>query len=118
MTILLPTLAGSLAAFCVWLAVRIVNRRERWTRWTALAMVAAPALYLAGFGPACWVSSRANMGASVVSTAYGWMVKQVPIPSAIANLADQYSRLGARSGWRWTCIMGSEEWKWFDVGDV
>jgi hypothetical protein len=22
------------AAFCMWLAVRIVNRRERWAKWT------------------------------------------------------------------------------------
>jgi hypothetical protein len=42
MTILLPTLAVAFAAFCVWLTVRIVNRRERWATWTAvlLAVVA------------------------------------------------------------------------------
>lgn len=31
MTILLPALAVALAAFCIWLTVRIANRRERWT---------------------------------------------------------------------------------------
>lgn len=36
MTILLPALAVAFAAFCVWLTVRIVNRRERWAKWTAL----------------------------------------------------------------------------------
>jgi hypothetical protein len=30
MTILLPALAVAFAAFCVWPAVRVVNRRERW----------------------------------------------------------------------------------------
>jgi len=40
LTTLLPTLAV-VAAFCVWLTVRIVNRRERWAKWTlAFAIVA------------------------------------------------------------------------------
>lgn len=43
MTMLLPTLAVAFAAFCVWLAVRIVNRRETWAKWTlAIAILIAP----------------------------------------------------------------------------
>ena len=34
MTILLPAQGTAFAAFCVWLTVRIVNRRERWAKWT------------------------------------------------------------------------------------
>ncbi len=34
------------AAFCVWLTVRIINRRERWAIRTAAATVVAVALYL------------------------------------------------------------------------
>jgi hypothetical protein len=30
MTILLPALAVAFAAFCVWLGVRVINRREPW----------------------------------------------------------------------------------------
>ena len=33
--LLLPITAAAFAAFCVWLTVRIVNRRERWANWTA-----------------------------------------------------------------------------------
>src|SRR6476661_7998190 len=59
MTILLPTLAVAFAAFCVWLTVRIVNRRERWAKWTLASTVIAPTvLYIACFGYACRVSSR------------------------------------------------------------
>jgi len=62
MTILLPALAVAFAAFCVWLGVRIVNRRERWAKWTAVAMIALPVLYVASFGPAhgiiCAVDSQ------------------------------------------------------------
>ena len=39
MTIFLPTLAVAFAAFCVWLVVRIVNRRERWAKWTLAVVV-------------------------------------------------------------------------------
>ncbi len=42
-TVIVPALSVSVAAFCVWLLVRIVNRRERWAMWTAaiLTVVAA-----------------------------------------------------------------------------
>jgi len=44
------------AAFCVWLAVRIFNRRERWAKWTLAGLVLGlPLLYVLSFGPACWL---------------------------------------------------------------
>jgi len=54
MSIILPALAVAFAAFCVWLGVRIFNRRERWAKWTLAAVVGLPLLYVASFGPACW----------------------------------------------------------------
>ena len=49
MTIHLSTLAIAFAAFCVWLTVRIVNRRELWA--IAVAAISAVAvLYAAVFG--------------------------------------------------------------------
>jgi hypothetical protein len=47
------------AALCVWLTVRIVNRRERWAKWMAVVVVVA-ALYVLGFGPACWAVGRGS----------------------------------------------------------
>jgi len=38
MDVLLPALIVGFAACCLWLGVRIVNRRERWAKWTAVAM--------------------------------------------------------------------------------
>jgi len=32
---LLAALAVAFAAFCIWLTVRIITRRERWAIWTA-----------------------------------------------------------------------------------
>jgi hypothetical protein len=40
MTIILPTLAVACGALCVWLTVRIVNRRERWAIWSLITVVA------------------------------------------------------------------------------
>ena len=39
------------AATCIWLTVRIVNRRERWAKWTAVALVLTPVLYAVSSGP-------------------------------------------------------------------
>jgi hypothetical protein len=58
MSIVLPALAVAFAAFCIRLTVRIINRRERWAKWTLAAVVCAPVLYVASFGPACWISSH------------------------------------------------------------
>jgi len=53
MRIVLPTLGVAFTAAVVWLMVRIINRRERWAKWTLAAMVGLPVLYIASFGPAC-----------------------------------------------------------------
>jgi hypothetical protein len=31
-------------AFCLWLTVRVVNRRERWAKWTLVAALVFAAL--------------------------------------------------------------------------
>ncbi|HEY3967077.1 MAG TPA: hypothetical protein VGM05_21130 [Planctomycetaceae bacterium] len=55
MEIAVAIFAVAYAALCVWLTVRIVNRRERWAKWTLAAVfVGLPLLYVLGFGPACW----------------------------------------------------------------
>ena len=33
------------AAFCVWLTVRIIDRRERWAKWTLAGAIGLPALW-------------------------------------------------------------------------
>lgn len=55
MAIALAVTGASFAAVCVWLAVRVVNRRERWAKWTLAGVVGLPVLYVASFGPACWI---------------------------------------------------------------
>ena len=52
------------AALYIWLAVRIINRRERWAKWALATVIGVPALYPLSFGPVCWRASRpfANVG--------------------------------------------------------
>lgn len=47
-------LTAGFVAVCIWLVVRITNRRERWAKWTLATVVSPPLLYVLSFGPACW----------------------------------------------------------------
>ncbi len=42
------------AAVCIGLTVRVVNRRERWAKWTVATLAVLPALFSLSFGPVCW----------------------------------------------------------------
>ena len=62
--------AIAFTASCVWLMVRIVNRRERWAKRTLAGVIGIPVLYVASFGPACWISSRLQPSGTGVSAIY------------------------------------------------
>ena len=66
MTILLPALAVAFAAFCVWLTVRIVNRRERWAKWTAVGLIVVIFLYPLSWGPALWLQGSGYWPGSLI----------------------------------------------------
>jgi hypothetical protein len=56
---MLILLSGTaLTAFCVWLAVRIANRHERWAKWIAAALVVMVAAYPLSMGPAYWFNQQ------------------------------------------------------------
>src|SRR5579859_1453635 len=70
MTILVPALAIAFAALCVWLGVRIVNRRERWAKCTVAAVVVlALVVYPLSIGPMVWLFQHGWIP--------GWVVDQV-----------------------------------------
>jgi hypothetical protein len=64
--VLLPILAVSVAALCVWLTVRILNRKERWAKWTLVTVVGLPVLYVASIGPWFWLDSSGRLSPSLV----------------------------------------------------
>lgn len=103
MNMILPVLAVALAAFVVWLGVRIVNRRERWAKRTAIGLLAGlPLLYLLSFGPAVWLTGRGYyFGRSIdgrmdfVGSFY-WPVlwSTVHAPSWLGNAVNWWGSLG------------------------
>ena len=62
MNLLMTSVCSSYAALCVWLMVRIMNRREKWAKRTFAVVLSLPLVYLLSFGPVCWITSRANFG--------------------------------------------------------
>jgi hypothetical protein len=91
-------LGVAFAALCVWLGVRIFNRRERWAKWTAVALAAVVA-YPLSIGPVCWASSRLGSGSEVVSTVYGPLIENSR--EIASRLLDDYSQIGSPSYWCW-----------------
>jgi hypothetical protein len=102
--IILVALSLALAAFCVWLLVRIVNRRERWAKRTAVGGIASlPLFYLLSFGPACWWFSPPTMvqtsgtiierGVRAPSFFWpvGWLVMHCP--SRLSSAINWYATL-------------------------
>lgn len=56
MALALSIFGIAFAAFCVWLGVRIVNRRERWVKWTAAGLLVATfVVYPLSIGPVEWL---------------------------------------------------------------
>ena len=116
MTILLPALGVAFAAFCVWLTVRIVNRWERWAKWTLAAFVGLSVLYVLSFGPACWISSHTldrgdRIGAQTVNMMYQPILSLAwSGPSIVQGPIIWYARLWSSDRWAIFYVTGSVRW--------
>src|SRR5437588_6346871 len=66
-------LGVTFAAFCIWLTVRIVDRRERWAKrlaqWLVILLLTT-GLYGMSIGPAFYVVQRLGWSGGTVSTVY------------------------------------------------
>jgi len=52
MRIIFPACGVALASFCVWLTVQIINRRDRWPKWVAVALIVSAVVgYPLSIGP-------------------------------------------------------------------
>jgi hypothetical protein len=98
MSSILVASAVTVAAFYVWLAVRIVNRRERWTKWTA-AVLAVPTIYLLSMGPVLWMDLRGLTPTWAPDVPLYWPVQWIrengpePIRKAINDYLSIWGRL-------------------------
>ena len=112
----LSTLAVAFAACCVWLTVRIVNRRERCARWTLAGAVGLPVLYVASFGPACWFSSRTHIGIFNLPTVYRPILATLSDRGSVGKVVRWYAEAGAQAGWQWVDISDSAGPYWVWLG--
>jgi hypothetical protein len=94
MSMALVIMGVAFAALAVWLAVRIVNRRERWAKWTAVALVAYPL----SFGPAVWLAARGTIPETAVKCVY-WplLCQRVHLPNSWGAIIQWYGSFGIPS---------------------
>jgi hypothetical protein len=82
--VLVPALGVTFAGFCIWLAVRIFSRRERWAKRLAVALVVAQLGYLLSFGLIARLEFRGSLPRSLkpafeaVYFPFGWGVNFGP----------------------------------------
>ena len=87
-------LAASFTAFCVWLTVRTVNRRERWARWTLVALIGPPVLFVVSLGPTCWMIGRGIISSRFASTLYyPFLSLEFHAPHVTRQSVSAYARL-------------------------
>ncbi len=65
-----------------------------------IVAIAAPALYIASFGPACWISSRVQPDGTVVNAVYPQLVRMMWHRSSLGyeSLLWRYVTVGHASG--------------------
>ena len=77
--------------FRSWLTVRIVNRRERWAKWTLAASLALAAAYPLSIGPLQWLDQRsplpgwADKPIEIIYTPLSWTIQRSEIASAAVD---------------------------------
>jgi len=88
--VVMTSLGTTFAAFCVWLIVRLVNRRERWARRTAAVIAMLLVGYPLSVGPAIWLAEKGLLPASshapiwIIYEPLRWLLLQSPEPAVAA----------------------------------
>jgi hypothetical protein len=86
MAVALAIFGVAFAALCVWLGVRIVNRRERWAKWTLAAVIVLPTLYLLSVGPIVWLYGGEQNVPEWILIVY-WPLRLIPSGPEFINKA-------------------------------
>jgi len=97
------------------------QKRHGWKFWATLVLVVI-LLYVASFGPACWISSRTNVGASAVPIIYRPVTWAMSRDKRIASVFIRYARVWSKDGWAWGIVRSRKhsdpnegQWKWVNV---
>jgi hypothetical protein len=86
-------------------------RKPVWPSIVAF-LIGLPVLYVASFGPACWVTSHATVGIPVVNVVYLPMMWTYDVsPESGRKAIMWYSRIGAAEGWSWSV---GNDWRYVE----
>ena len=94
---MMAALAVAFAAFVIWLTVRIVNRKERRTKRTAVILVALLVGYPLSWGPALWLHYRGHLPESLspAISAFYWPLERLSSsgPKQLRGVLSAYARI-------------------------
>ncbi len=94
----------SWVAACIWVGIRLINRRDQRTRQWGLILGAMPVVYVASFGPACWLSSRTgdpqHASVELVEELYQPCLRMgVSAPPPVSRMISFWATCLARREW-------------------
>jgi hypothetical protein len=88
-----------------------LKRRSR--RFWISAIPLVPIFYVASFGPACWLTSRTNVGANFLPTLYLPIIVVWDIDASFRGLPNR----PLHEALQWYTSVGADgEWMWFGEG--
>jgi hypothetical protein len=84
----------------------------------AIVVVVVVLLYVASFGPACWITSRLDRGADLVPVVYRpltWAMS--PDSETTFNRVSMwYAKIGAPENWVWGAVWDPDvSWMWVEI---
>jgi hypothetical protein len=84
-----------------------MSEQPKKRRWLRIFGLLTPVLYVASFGPACWlVFGKAWFGPSVIFVGYEPIRYGAELSRSFGNLMDQYANSGLPAGTRLTVSGG------------
>src|SRR5579872_2484163 len=75
------------------------ERKKAVWPWIAALLIGLPVLYIASFGPACWITSRLDGAHSIFNAVYAplWRASRM-VGGPSWEMLDQFGRLGMGRG--------------------
>jgi hypothetical protein len=77
------------------------DRNERGRAVWPLVFISIPLLYVASFGPACWISSKTKFGVPKIAGLYQPLAWASAGSNRTGAVLSWYAEIGAAEGYRW-----------------
>ncbi len=87
----------------------MTDRKKPGLAFWATVVVVVPILYVASFGPACWIISRLDAETAWIPTVY----RPITIiwdsgPSQMGTILESYSAFGCERDWGWIWVNSTD----------